>query len=32
MAPPPKVYFIEHFTGNVFCDEADFCRFRFKIL
>jgi len=32
MAPPPKVYLIMYFTGNVFCDEANFYRFRFKIL
>jgi hypothetical protein len=32
MAPPPKVYFVLYFTGNVFRDEADFYRIKFKIL
>jgi hypothetical protein len=32
MALPPKVYFIRHSTGNVFRDEADFYRIKFKIL
>jgi hypothetical protein len=32
MAPPPKVYFTKYYTGNVFRDEANFYRFRFKIL
>jgi hypothetical protein len=32
MALPPKVYSTKHSTGNVFRDEANFYRFRFKIL
>jgi hypothetical protein len=32
MAPPPKVYLITYFTGNVFRDEANFYRIKFKIL
>jgi hypothetical protein len=32
MAPPPKVYFVKHSTGNVFRDEADFYHIKFKIL
>jgi hypothetical protein len=32
MAPPPKVYFIEHSTESVFRDEANFYRIKFKIL
>jgi hypothetical protein len=32
MALPPKVYFTGHSTGNVFRDEANFYRIKFKIL
>jgi hypothetical protein len=32
MALPPKVYFVEHSTGNVFRDEANFYRIKLKIL